>query len=423
MADSIARPDIQQHPVQAVDIAIIGGGMVGTALALALEDSPYSIALIDAQDKTVLQAASNAAQTVDQFEARVSALTVASKNLLDQLGAWQHIAQQQIMPYQKMHVWDELGTAKIDFDAAELYCNELGYIIENKTMIAALQHQLAGQKNLTAYWGNELEAIDSGADIDSNSHHLRLQDGRQIKCDLLVAADGANSRVRNRMGMATREWDYQHHAIVATVQTERKHAAVARQRFSESGPLAFLPLQDVDASEKFCSIVWSLKPDIANTMMSLNDEPFRQALEAAFESRLGAIEQVSQRYCFPLRQRHAKSYVGAGVVLVGDAAHTIHPLAGQGVNLGFKDVVALSQVLRLGGKRGVSCGDSVLLKRYQRQRQGDNLMMMGLMEGFKQLFEQKNPVIRWARNTGLAWVDQQGFIKNQIVRYAMDLSR
>jgi len=236
-----------------------------------------------------------------------------------------------------------------------------------------------------------------------------------------VAADGANSKVRQAMGMATREWDYQHHAIVATVKTEFAHDSTARQRFSESGPLALLPLQDKHASGKFSSIVWSVQPDRAKSLMSLSDEQFKQSLEAEFESCLGKVEQVSKRFSYPLRQRHAKTYVDAGVVLVGDAAHTIHPLAGQGVNLGFKDVQALSNILLDASEKGVAINHQSLLNRYNRQRQGDNLMMMGVMEGFKRLFEQKDPLVRWIRNAGLNWVDQQGFVKKQIVQRAMGL--
>ena len=156
--------------------------------------------------------------------------------------------------------------------------------------------------------------------------------------------------------------------------------------------------------------------------MAQNDAQFQQSLESEFEARLGKIEKVSQRFSYPLRQRHAKSYVKPGVVLVGDAAHTIHPLAGQGVNLGFKDVQALSEILMKADQDGIPVNHASLLSRYNRQRQGDNLLMMGVMEGFKRLFEQKDPLVRWLRNTGLNWVDQQGFIKKQIVQRAMGLN-
>lgn len=405
-----------------VDVAIMGAGMVGTALALSLKSASLSIALIDGQVSERLQTSTEMSDSVEGFKPRVSALTRASRNLLSEIGVWDGINPQQIMPYQKMHVWDQLGSAEINFDAAELYCDELGFIIENQTLVTALHISTHDQANLTEYFGCLLESIQA-SNSKSGAHVLSLNNGQKVHCDLLIAADGANSKVRTTLGMATREWDYRHHAIVATVQTEKPHARVARQRFSESGPLAFLPLQDKHASEKFCSIVWSVEPDHAETLMSQSDEQFKQSLEIELESRLGKLEQISKRYSYPLRQRHAKSYVRPGVVLIGDAAHTIHPLAGQGVNLGFKDVKALGEILLKADQDDISINHQSLLRRYNRERQADNLMMMGVMEGFKRVFEQKDPVLRWLRNAGLNWVDKQSFVKKQIVQRAMGLNR
>jgi 2-octaprenylphenol hydroxylase len=403
-----------------VDVAIIGAGMVGAALALSLKETSLSVALIDGQIKEQLQAATNLSDSVEHFKPRVSALTLASQNLLADIGAWGGIRPQQIMPYQKMSVWDQLGSAEINFDAAELYCDALGFIVENQTLVSSLHHSIRDQANLMTHYGCRLDNIKSSTN-SASAHVLSLNNGQKIHCNLLVAADGANSKVRNILGMATREWDYQHHAIVATVKTEKPHGSVARQRFSESGPLAFLPLQDKNASEKFCSIVWSVQSDQAEKLMAQSDEQFKQNLEIELESRLGKLEQVSTRYSYPLRQRHAKSYIRPGVVLIGDAAHTIHPLAGQGVNLGFKDVNALSRIILKADQDEVPINHQSLLNRYNRERQGDNLIMMGVMEGFKRMFEQQDPLIRWLRNTGLNWVDKQGFLKKQIVQRAMGL--
>jgi len=403
-----------------VDVAIMGAGMVGTALALSLKDASLSIALIDSQVSEQLHAATELSDEVESFKPRVSALTLASQNLLSTIGVWDSINPRQVMSYQKMNVWDQLGSAEINFDAAELYCDELGFIVENQTLVSSLHHGARDQANLTKYFGCLLESIKPSPD-KADAHVLSLNNGQKIHCDLLVAADGANSKVRTTLGMATREWDYQHYAIVATVQTEKSHGSVARQRFSESGPLAFLPLQDKHASEKFCSIVWSVEPDQAEKLMSQSDERFKQSLEIELESRLGQVEHVSKRYSYPLRQRHAKSYVRPGAVLIGDAAHTIHPLAGQGVNLGFKDVKALSEILLKANQEEIPINHQSLLNRYNRERQGDNLMMMGVMEGFKRVFEQKDPIVRWLRNTGLNWVDKQSFVKKQIVQRAMGL--
>ena len=319
-----------------------------------------------------------------------------------------------------MHVWDENGTAAIDFDSAELYQDELGYIVENQSIVSALHQALEGQENVSPFYGGTVSKITPLAG-PGNIHSVQLSGGDTIECSLLVAADGANSRVRNWLNVATREWDYQHNAIVATIKTETPHQYTAWQRFSESGPIAFLPLQDVNESGLFCSIVWSQTPERATELMSLNEDDFCKALARETEHILGAVVDVSKRYSIPLRQRHAKDYTKPGLVLIGDAAHTIHPLAGQGVNLGFKDVNTLSKLLNEAGLKELAPDSELYLKRFQRERQGDNLLMMGAMEGFKRLFASPDPLVRLLRNTGLDFVNKQGFIKQQLAKHAMGL--
>jgi 2-octaprenylphenol hydroxylase len=404
-----------------VDIAIVGAGLVGAALAASLKGSGLNIALIDNQTEASLQRSLAPASSVNEFEARVSALTVASQSVLNEIGAWEKMDPQKIQAYQKMKVWDELGTAAIEFDSAELYQDSLGCILENQLIISALHKVLAEQTNLKRFLGNKLNTIQL-VEGETEQHLLTLESGQLIQCKLLVAADGANSRVRQWAAMPTREWDYQHEAIVATIKTAKKHQNTAWQRFSESGPLAFLPLADADNTQQYCSIVWSQETARAKSLMALSETEFLNELAKSIEFNLGELDAVSTRYAIPLRQRHAKTYVKPGIVLLGDAAHTIHPLAGQGVNLGFKDVKVLADILKEADKQGLEVNSLVLLKRYQRQRQGDNLLMMGAMEGFKRLFEQPDPVVRWLRNTGMNWVNKQSFLKNQIAKHAMGLS-
>ena len=404
-----------------VDIAIVGAGLVGAALAASLKGSGLNIALIDNQTEASLQRSLAPASSVNEFEARVSALTVASQSVLNEIGAWEKMDPQKIQAYQKMKVWDELGTAAIEFDSAELYQDSLGCILENQLIISALHKVLAEQTNLKRFLGNKLNTIQL-VEGETEQHLLTLESGQLIQCKLLVAADGANSRVRQWAAMPTREWDYQHEAIVATIKTAKKHQNTAWQRFSESGPLAFLPLADADNTQQYCSIVWSQETARAKSLMALSETEFLNELAKSIEFNLGELKAVSTRYAIPLRQRHAKTYVKPGIVLLGDAAHTIHPLAGQGVNLGFKDVKVLADILKEADKQGLEVNNLVLLKRYQRQRQGDNLLMMGAMEGFKRLFEQPDPVVRWLRNTGMNWVNKQSFLKNQIAKHAMGLS-
>lgn len=404
-----------------VDIAIVGAGLVGAALAASLKNSQLTVALVDSQTEESLQKTLTSASSVNDFEPRVSALTVASQSLLKEIGAWEKINAKQVQHYQKMKVWDELGTASIEFDSAEIYQDSLGCILENQLIVSALHLLLFDQANLKTYLGQKLSTIQLVAgEIDQ--HQLTLESGQQIQCKLLVAADGANSKVRQWAAMPTREWDYQHEAIVATIKTANKHQNTAWQRFSESGPLAFLPLADKNNTQQYCSIVWSQETARAKSLMALSEQDFLSELAKSIEFKLGELEAVSTRYAIPLRQRHAKTYVKPGIVLLGDAAHTIHPLAGQGVNLGFKDVKALSDILLDADKQDIDVNNLVLLKRYQRQRQGDNLLMMGAMEGFKRLFEEPDPIVRWLRNTGMGWVNKQHFLKNQIAKHAMGLA-
>jgi 2-octaprenylphenol hydroxylase len=222
--------------------------------------------------------------------------------------------------------------------------------------------------------------------------------------------------------LPTREWDYDQQAIVCTVQTSQSHRFTAWQRFSMTGPLAFLPLLPESGSEHFCSIVWSQDTDEARRLMALGDTEFAAELEQAIERELGSVQAVSKRFAFPLRQRHAKDYIAPGFALVGDAAHTIHPLAGQGANLGFGDVRTLLDELSRARKAGLGPADELVLARYQRRRKGENLTMMAAMEGFKQLFGRDELPVRWLRNTGLRWLNQLGPVKNRIAAEAMGLN-
>jgi len=408
----------QELPVY--DIAIVGGGMVGAALALSLKQSPFRIALIDAGSAGRQCFQPDAQIDVAKFAPRVSALTPQTHAFLDELGVWGELLASGVQAYTHMEVWDGPGVGKIQFDASDCHVQALGYIAENDKVIDALHAGLNKQRDLSCYWRSPLKTIRFAMN-EQEMHRIELQDEVSLRARVVVAADGALSRVRQLAGIPVREWDYGHQAIVCTVQTTSPHQGVARQRFDESGPLAFLPLHGGDNSGRFCSIVWSQDSAIAEHLMTLDDVDFIRQLEQDFERRSGKIEAISKRHSFPLRQRHAKTYVRNRTVLVGDAAHTIHPLAGQGVNLGFKDVQALAEMFRLAAEEGLAADNPVLLKRFQRMRQGDNLAMMAVMEGFKRLFEQRDPVARWLRNTGMSWVDHQKHLKNQLARQAMGL--
>jgi 2-octaprenylphenol hydroxylase len=403
-------------PAPEFDVVIVGGGIAGAALARALDGSGLTLALVEArplprEDFT----APGAARSVDDFDPRVSAITPSSQGLIDRLGAWQDLVGGRLCPYRAMEVWDADGTGRIDFDAAEVDAPLLGHIIENRLITSALLQGLHRRPDVTVFDGVKL--ADLGL-ADGESAALELEDGARLTARLLVAADGALSPVRRLAGFRTREWDYGHHALVATVETEKPHGGCAYQRFLDTGPLAFLPLPAA-GGHHYCSIVWSAESATAEQLMALEDAAFGDALGDALELRLGAVLSVSRRFSFPLRQRHATDYVKRRVALVGDAAHTIHPLAGQGINLGLKDVEALAGVVLAAARRGADPGDLDVLSRYQRQRKGENLLMMAAMDGFKRLFGERRLPVRWLRNQGMQWVARSGPLKHQLMRHAM----
>ena len=393
------------------DLIIVGAGMVGSALALALKDSGLNILLLDGGSMAVRPFSGEAS-----FEPRVSALSMASQRLLERLQVWPGVQARRASPYAQMQVWDGSGTGSIHFSAASVHAESLGHIVENRVVQDAL---------LEALFDSEVGLLPNARleqlRRDGDDWLLQLVDGRQLRTPLLVAADGANSSVRQMAGCATREWDYLHHAIVTSVRCADAHQATAWQRFTDDGPLAFLPLRRGE-DEHWCSIVWSTVPEEARRLMALDDQAFRQALGKAFEWRLGEILEVDPRLCIPLRQRHAKRYIQPGLALIGDAAHTIHPLAGQGVNLGFLDAATLAEVLLHALRRGEALASEKTLSRFERRRMPHNLAMMAAMEGFQRLFQADPLSVRWLRNSGLNLVDGLAEAKALFVRQALGLS-
>jgi len=393
------------------DLIIVGAGMVGSALALALQEQGLDVLLVDGGPLSVKPFEPHAA-----FEPRVSALSVASQRILDRLGVWDGIAARRACPYGEMQVWDGSGTGQIHFSAGSVHAESLGHIVENRVVQDALLERLHDSP-IGLLPGARLEQLRRSGD----GWLLSLSDGRELRAPLIIAADGANSAVRRLAGCATREWDYLHHAIVTSVRCSKPHQSTAWQRFTDDGPLAFLPLAG-PAGEHWCSIVWSVTPPEAERLMALDEAAFRRALGFAFEHRLGEVLHADERLCIPLRQRHAKRYVEEGLALIGDAAHSIHPLAGQGVNLGFLDVAVLTEVLLHAAQRGERLSDVKVLSRYERRRMPHNLAMMAAMEGFERLFQADPLPVRWLRNSGLNWVDALPEAKALFVRQALGLS-
>lgn len=394
-------------------VVIVGGGMVGSALAASLANTAIKVALIEPNEAQQPPLELN--QCAD-FDLRVSAITAQSESLLTQLGAWQKIPAERKSPYQGMTVWDAEGTGEVKFHANELHAPCLGTLVENREIVWALQQQVEQADNIDVI-REYVSHIDNQDEEGLTPVFLSSND--LLKTELLVGADGALSRIKQWAEFANCEWDYQHKAIVATIELEQSHQETAWQRFRPEGPLALLPI--AANNPQTCSIVWSTNEEECEQLLALEDEAFCQKLGEAFEFRLGKVTTVGARAAFPLRQRHAKNYVVPGIALVGDAAHTIHPLAGQGVNLGFKDVSALSEEIIRAHNSAISLGSLSSLQRYQRRRQGDNLLMMSAMEGFKRLFAAEQPMIRLLRNQGMRLFNGMSAVKQHVIKQAMGL--
>lgn len=409
------------------DIVIVGAGLVGATLAALLGRSDVagklSIAVLDAGS------APQDPRPSGVFDPRVVAVTPQSQQLLADVGIWDEIVDSaapshRACPYTRMVVWDGEGSGHIEFSAAEMHRENLGCIVENSLIISLLTEVLSQCPQIDMHWQTGVEALELGLEVGAelgDSQKLVLKSGETLTADLILAVDGANSLLRRLADIPTREWSYGQQAIVTTVTTAQSHQFTAWQRFMHSGPLAFLPLLGADGEDHHSSIVWSIDEDRADRLMSLDDHEFAAALGESFEHRLGDIVEVARRFAFPLHQRHAKTYIKQGLALVGDAAHSIHPLAGQGVNLGLQDAMAMTTEIERALARNIPLSDYSILRRYQRARLGDNLSMMALMEGFKQLYGSPQPWAHVLRNLGMSRVNQLPLLKNALAQRAMGL--
>ncbi len=351
-------PERRRAP--ALDIAVVGGGMVGAAAALALAKAGFSTALLEAREPTPWRAG-------DEVDLRVVGLAPSSIELLDGLGVWTSIRDARSSPYAHMHVWDSESGAAIDFSAADDGRDLLGHIVENNLVQWTLWQALeaAGGRSGTSMGGVRrlCPAEVRGFEAREDRVVLELADGESLSARLLVAADGAASPLRDMAGIATRGRDYAQRAVVAHVVTERPHEATAWQRFLPTGPLALLPLADGRSS-----VVWSLPEDEAQRVLALDDAAFMDELGIASDFRLGRVVGATRRAAFPLKLQLAETYQSDRFVLLGDAAHAVHPLAGQGVNLGLRDVAELRDTLRAARDAGRDIGAEHVLRRYARRR-------------------------------------------------------
>lgn len=393
--------------MQSVDVAIVGGGMVGLAVACGLQGSGLRVAVLEQHVPQPL-----AADATPQL--RVSAINAASEKLLTRLGVWSDIVARRACCYHGMEVWDKDSFGRIEFDDQSMGYSHLGHIVENAEIHYALWQKVQRSPDITLLAPAEIQQVAWG----ENEAFLTLKEGTMLTARLVVGADGANSWLRNKADIPLTFWDYRHHALVATIRTQEAHGAVARQAFHGEGILAFLPLSD----PHLCSIVWSLSPQEAERMQQASVDEFNQALNIAFDNRLGLCSVESERQTFPLTGRYARQFAAHRLALVGDAAHTIHPLAGQGVNLGFMDAAELIDELKRLHRQGKDIGQYLYLRRYERSRKHSAAMMLAGMQGFRELFAGENPAKKLLRDIGLKLADTLPGVKPQLIRQAMGLN-
>ncbi|MGF1760153.1 FAD-dependent 2-octaprenylphenol hydroxylase [Photobacterium sagamiensis] len=392
--------------MQSVDVAIIGGGMVGLTLAAALADTELRVAVIEGQLPDP--------ELAPLPDLRVSALSRASERILRRTGAWPGIEARRLSPYSKMEVWEQDSFASIQFDAERLAQPNLGYIVENRVIQLALLDRIKQLSNVTLLAPERCKNIAFG----ESEAWLSMESGKNLTAKLVVGADGANSWVRHQLDIPLTHWDYGHSAIVANIRCDETHDKTARQIFRPQGPLAFLPLAESD----LCSIVWSVAPEEAEQLCGLSDEEFNKSLTAAFDHRLGLCQVDGARQAFPLKMRYARDFVRDRVALVGDAAHTIHPLAGQGVNLGLLDAASLAQELKALWLQEQDIGKKVNLRHYERWRKAEAAKMITAMQTFRDVFDGSNPAKKLVRDLGMLIADKAPGVKDEFMRRALGLS-
>ena len=384
------------------DIAVVGAGMVGAALALKLAREGFDVVVVEPRAPAPWSAA-------DEVDLRVVALAPSSARLFAELGIWSELVAARVCAYQHMHVWDALVPGELNFNANEQGASALGWIVENRAIQHVLWRSLQRDVNVTLHYPARVIATDA----DAQRRTLTLDDGSVLSARLVVAADGANSAMRGMLAIKTHERDYAQRAIVAHVTTQRPHEYTAWQRFVAGAVLAFLPLDDGR-----CSIVWSLPEAQANRILALDDGQFCAELGAAFDFRLGTITATTSRAAFPLRMRSADRYLAPRFALLGDAAHVVHPLAGQGVNLGLRDAHELAATLTHAHEQKRNFAADAVLRKYERRRRSDNTVSAHTFDAIQRIFASNNMPVATLRGAALTIAERVGPIKRLLAGHA-----
>lgn len=386
--------------METCDIAIVGAGMVGAACANLLAKQGFSVHVIERQLPTPYH-------PEQPLDLRVSAINQASMTLLKDAGAWSHIQQMRLCPYRILETWEQDGFTT-RFDAADLSLSELGYIVENRLIQLALLQQLNSHSSVH---------ISSPATVSSITQHsdkisLLFDDKSRLSARWLLACDGAHSQIRQLAGIGLSCFDYRQHCLLINIDTASVQQDITWQQFTPKGPRAFLPLPDQRGS-----LVWYDTPERIKALLSMNNEQLTKQVKAHFPAKLGEFN-ITAKASFSLVRRHANNYHAGRIILLGDAAHTINPLAGQGVNLGFKDVACWTTLLE---NAGDSWQQLSLAKQYEKQRRPANLLMQSSMDLCYGIFSNDFIPLKIARNLALHLADRSGPLKKIALRYALGL--
>jgi ubiquinone biosynthesis UbiH/UbiF/VisC/COQ6 family hydroxylase len=394
---------------QTFDVAIVGAGLVGSSLALALRGTGMSIALIETRPPLALPQDAS-------WDNRIYAISPGSASFLEGLGAWGELPSERIERIEAMAIFGDDGQARLDFNAYEAGLGELAHIVESRELQDVLWRQLTAASDVTLFCPGECAALE----LSDEAAQLTLRDGRTLSAKLIVAADGARSWVRSQAGIEAHDKDYRQLGVVANFTTEYPHHGTACQWFNPGfqpeGVLAYLPLPG-----NRISIVWSVQQALANELLQLSPAELCERVAQAGNMQLGKLELITPPAAFPLHLIEPRQLVKPRVALIGDAAHQLHPLAGQGVNLGFGDARELAAVLKSRGAR--DAGDGLLLRRYERARREEILAMALATDGLQGLFNNAQPLLAWARNTGLSMTNRFTWVKHQLVKQALNKTR
>ena len=401
ITDRVPLKDRLEDHTHDFDVLIIGGGMVGLTLAATLGSAGLTVGIIDRAEME--------ATTDPNFDGRASAIAAGSRAVLDAIGAWTDMAH-HAAPILEIRVSDGSSPLFLHYDSRDLGDGPLGHIVENRHIRRALLDQLAALDTVRTISGHSLVANER----DAIGAIALLDDGTRLTSQLIVAADGRNSPLRQDAGIGVVGWNYDQTGIVCTVSHARPHNGIAQERFLPPGPFAILPMEGNRSS-----IVWTERADLAPRLLTLDDETFTNELARRFGDFLGEISVVGKPFLHPLSLAHAERYIDNRLALIGDAAHSIHPIAGQGFNIGVRDVAALAEVVVDTIRLGLDPGTTMTLERYQRWRRFDNSIMLAVTDGLNRLFCNEITPVRLARDAGLAVIDRLPALKRVLMRHAM----